>query len=132
MEEIIINVDKHMAAPRPRFQITGRYVRAYMPKRYTDFKVLVRDQLPFERLETPLKVEIEFHFPLLQSWSRKMKQDMIGKYKVKKPDLDNLLKTVLDAGNEWLWNDDSQIVELRTFKRFSEEPRIIIKYEEVE
>ncbi|MGS4145689.1 RusA family crossover junction endodeoxyribonuclease, partial [Staphylococcus pseudintermedius] len=48
-----------------------------------------------------------------------------------KPDLDNLLKTVLDAGNGKLWNDDNQIVEIRTFKKRSETARTVLIIEEL-
>lgn len=41
---------------------------------------------------------------------------MVGQYKRTKPDIDNLIKTVLDAANGHLWNDDNQIVEIRSFK----------------
>lgn len=57
---------------------------------------------------------------------------MIGKYKPTKPDIDNLIKTVLDAANNHLWNDDNQIVEIASFKRYGEEPKILMTVEEIE
>ncbi|EGQ4349800.1 RusA family crossover junction endodeoxyribonuclease, partial [Staphylococcus pseudintermedius] len=56
---------------------------------------------------------------------------MLTRYKNTKPDLDNLLKTVLDAGNGKLWNDDNQIVEIRTFKKWSETARTVLIIEEL-
>ena len=36
-------------------------------------------------------------------------------------DLDNLFKSVADAGNDVLWKDDSQIVALKAAKRWATE-----------
>lgn len=55
----------------------------------------------------------------------------IGQYKRTKPDIDNLIKTVLDAANDHLWKDDNQIVEIHSFKQYAEEPKIILEVEEV-
>jgi len=43
-----------------------------------------------------------------------------------KPDLDNLLKLVLDALTGWMWVDDKQIVNIATYKRYDVNPRIEI------
>ena len=40
----------------------------------------------------------------------------------KKPDLDNMAKTVLDALNGLAYIDDSQIYSLTLFKTYSEQP----------
>lgn len=39
---------------------------------------------------------------------------------VKKPDLDKLLRAILDAGTTIAWNDDSQIVSIHATKRIAE------------
>lgn len=41
-----------------------------------------------------------------------------------KPDLDNLEKTVLDAGNKILWHDDAMIVDVSKAKRYGDTGRI--------
>jgi Holliday junction resolvase RusA-like endonuclease len=43
---------------------------------------------------------------------------------VKRPDLDNYMKTALDACNEIVFADDSQIVKLIANKRYGEKPRL--------
>ena len=40
---------------------------------------------------------IEFHMPMPKSWSKKKKLEMIGRYHTVKPDLDNLIKSCVDA-----------------------------------
>ncbi len=44
----------------------------------------------------------------------------------KKPDIDNLVKFYLDAGNGILWPDDKKIVELKAAKIYAENPQTII------
>ncbi|ANQ88888.1 Holliday junction resolvase [Staphylococcus pseudintermedius] len=106
--------DKPMGSPRPRFRRVKQFVQTYMPTHYTKHKKFIADQMPD-----------------LKSWSKKKLTAMLTRYKNTKPDLDNLLKTVLDAGNGKLWNDDNQIVEIRTFKKWSETARTVLIIEEL-
>lgn len=126
MEIIELKVDAPMSSPRPRFRNTGKFVQTYMPKKYTDHKKDLQWQMPMLMIDEPIKLTIEFHFPLLKSWSKKKHVAMVGQYKRTKPDIDNLIKTVLDAANGHLWNDDNQIVEITSFKKYAEEPKIIM------
>ncbi|WP_279324518.1 RusA family crossover junction endodeoxyribonuclease, partial [Staphylococcus aureus] len=105
-----------MGSPRPRFRNTGRYALTYMPTKYTEHKKYLQNQMPKLNLENVLKIELEFYFPLLKSWSKKKKNEMVGQYKVTKPDIDNLIKTVLDACNGHVWKDDNQITEITSSK----------------
>ena len=76
-----------------------------------------------------IKIELEFYFTPPKSWSKKTQA--IGQLKVTKPDIDNLMKTVLDACNNYLWKDDNQIAEITSSKRYGIEPKIIIRIEEI-
>ena len=120
------NLDKPMGSPRPRFRRAGSFVQTYMPTTYSQHKKFIANQMPNLQSENQLKLTIEFYFPPLKSWSKKLLSTMLGSYKRTKPDLDNLLKTVLDAGNEKLWKDDNQIVEIRTFKKYAETARTVL------
>lgn len=126
METFELKVDAPMSSPRPRFRNAGKFVQTYMPKKYTDHKKDLQWQMPMLMIDKPIKLTIEFHFPLLKSWSKKKHVAMVGQYKRTKPDIDNLIKTVLDAANGHLWNDDNQIVEITSFKKYAEEPKIIM------
>nr|WP_301420406.1 RusA family crossover junction endodeoxyribonuclease [Mammaliicoccus lentus] len=120
-----------MASPRPRFRNAGKFVQTYMPTNYTKHKEYLRSQMTALGIEGPIKVSIEFYFPMLKSWSKKKKTASVLTYKVTKPDIDNLLKTVMDAANNHVWKDDNQIVEVHSFKKYEETPRIIMKITEV-
>ncbi|PTJ72049.1 RusA family crossover junction endodeoxyribonuclease [Staphylococcus hyicus] len=126
------NLDKPMGSPRPRFRRAGGFVQTYMPTTYSHHKKFIAEQMPNLQSENQLKLTIEFYFPPLKSWSKKLLSTMLGSYKRTKPDLDNLLKTVLDAGNEKLWKDDNQIVEIRTFKKYSDTARTVLVINELE
>jgi Holliday junction resolvase RusA-like endonuclease len=45
-------------------------------------------------------------------------------------DIDNHLKSILDALNEWAWHDDMQIVKIEATKRYSDSPRIEVEWKE--
>jgi len=49
------------------------------------------------------------------------KNNRLNEYHTKRPDLDNLIKSVKDALTGIIWKDDSQIVKLRAEKRFGPE-----------
>lgn len=116
---------------RPRFQRRGRFVQTYMPSSYMAHKNFIQEQLPKTQLSAPLKLTIYFYFKPPKSWSKNQKLIAIGQYKRTKPDIDNLIKTVLDAGNKHVWKDDNQIVEIHSFKQYAEHPKIIMNVEEV-
>lgn len=49
-------------------------------------------------------------------------------FPTKKPDLDNCVKAVKDAGNGILWKDDSQIVHLEATKFWSDVPCVVVRF----
>ena len=49
-----------------------------------------------------------------------------------KPDIDNMLKFVMDAGNNVIWYDDSQIFKVEMEKVYSLSPRTEIIVEETQ
>nr|WP_220468773.1 RusA family crossover junction endodeoxyribonuclease [Staphylococcus coagulans] len=119
-----------MGSPRPRFRRVKQFVQTYMPTHYTKHKKFIADQMPNLQSEKDIKLTVEFYFPPLKSWSKKKLIAMLTRYKNTKPDLDNLLKTVLDAGNGKLWNDDNQIIEIRTFEKWDSVARTVLVIEE--
>ncbi len=41
----------------------------------------------------------------------------------RKPDLDNMIKYILDCGNQILWHDDAEIYKITAAKLWSKQPR---------
>ena len=74
-------------------------------------------------LEGSIKALIIAYYKIPKSYSKKRVQairDGLEK-PTKKPDADNIAKIILDSLNGIAYKDDSQIVELRVIKRYTED-----------
>jgi Holliday junction resolvase RusA-like endonuclease len=78
-------------------------------------------------VEGPVAVTLNVDMPIATSWPQKKKHaaEIGGIRPTGRPDLDNFAK-MLDALNLIVWNDDSQIVELHVFKRYSLIPQMAV------
>lgn len=76
-------------------------------------------------------------YPIPKSYSKKRINSIVmgNEHPTKKPDLDNIIKIILDALNGVAFHDDAQIVELRASKGYAmekdEEGKVIVTIEEV-
>jgi Holliday junction resolvase RusA-like endonuclease len=105
---------------RPRFNSTTGKV--YTPRKTIDCEDNLRWFFVRQKVEKipaccPIYVDLSFCY-LNKRNSKKPPQG--------RPDVDNLAKLVLDAGNGILWDDDSQIVKLTACKSWSETPGVRI------
>lgn len=119
--EVIIKVPSvPMAQPRPRATARGRHARVYNAAGPVDaFKATVKlaasKVFRGPPLVGPLRVDVEFVFPRTKSQIWKTKP-MVRIPHAKKPDRDNLDKSVLDALTGLLWQDDAQVCDGRIAK----------------
>jgi Holliday junction resolvase RusA-like endonuclease len=115
---------------RPRFSKVGGFMRSYTPKKTSDYETEVRTQaqtvMTREPLETPVAVYLYFRLPIPRSHSKKRQEACLNgsERPIKKPDIDNLAKSVLDGLNGVIWHDDSQIVSLHLTKVYARNPGI--------
>ena len=89
-------------------------------------------ELPFPD-KTPVCVMITACFSIPKSASKKVRASMIdGRISpTKKPDVDNVIKIVLDALNGFAWHDDAQVVLLQVTKEYTEhEPFVRVQVTE--
>ena len=56
-----------------------------------------------------------------KSISKKKREELLKGYPMKKPDLDNVAKIILDALNGIAWKDDTQVVGLRVNRMWATE-----------
>jgi Holliday junction resolvase RusA-like endonuclease len=72
-----------------------------------------------------LKVKFSFYLPVPPSDSQTEKSSKWWGLTLayKKPDIDNLQKFYLDCGTGFLWQDDDQITDIVSKKRYSDNPR---------
>lgn len=136
---ILVIPGEPVSKGRPRFTTKDGYVRAITPEKTVNYENLVKlsyqqqcCEVPFEK-DVQLRAEIIAYFSIPKSTSKKKAADMIT-HKInptKKPDTDNIAKSVLDALNGIAYYDDSQIVELKVRKLYSEHPKVIVSIDEV-
>lgn len=116
---------------RPRLCGRGRFVRAYDPPKSKAYKQLIKDTIkhPKELTDVPLLFELDVYRKIPSSVRKKDHQDMVDGLilPTKKPDIDNVLKGVMDALSGVIWVDDNQVCDVITRKRYSENPRIEFK-----
>ena len=108
---------------RPKFARRGNFVTAYTPTKTRDYEDLIREAAKqamgtAEPLKTPVAAYIYITVPIPQSYSKKrFKACLEGLERpCKKPDIDNILKAYLDAMNEIVYDDDTQVVSLHSTK----------------
>lgn len=122
---------------RPRFRRTKTFITTYTPKKTLDFEDLVRQHAkeamgPTDLLETPVWIALYFRLPIPASYSKKRSEACLnGSEKpIKRPDLDNLIKSVLDGMNGVVFKDDSQITVMHCTKVYSNVPGVNIVVKE--
>ncbi|QAT29215.1 RusA family crossover junction endodeoxyribonuclease [Lactiplantibacillus plantarum] len=123
---------------RPRATRYGRSILLYDPKAVKQFKQAVAEEAMLTYRNQPLSgslaVTLVFYRPVQQSLSKVEKQRRIdGRHlPVVKPDLDNYIKSFLDALHGIYWQDDALITDIVASKRYGRQPRIEIEVKEIE
>ena len=115
-------IDGHaVGKERPR---KGKYT-IYTPKRTTQFEKHVRncylDKYGDKHLMIgPLAVKVVSYREIIKSMSKKDKKlAMDGDiFPTKRPDIDNVMKSIMDALNGVAYKDDKQVVDCYGYKRY--------------
>lgn len=81
--------------------------------------------------DVPISLSLVFGFSFPKSYTVKKKNELLGQPHTLLPDLDNLIKNVLDRGDELLWKNDKTIYSIDSKKIWSDEAYIdiVIKYD---
>ncbi len=120
---------------RPRLNsYTGS---VYTPTRTKDYETLVEQYFllkypRFKPFEGRVLVEINADFEVPKS-TKKAEKELMLKNKInptKKPDIDNIVKIVLDAMNGIAFKDDTQITKLSVEKKYAESECVKIRISE--
>ena len=152
LEIVIPGQPAHKA--RPRIQSVGKFARMYNTKETKDATKIIAEKMRHEfdkrvdneskhielfsgtewtrqdiLFERPCAVSILAMYELPKSKHRKRKP-VKRTMKTSKPDVDNITKIVLDAGNGILWKDDAQVVQCSCAKYTgaqNEKPYMLIR-----
>lgn len=119
-----------VAKGRPRAFRMGNSIRMYTPKKTDGYENFVKMACSLAYtgapLEGPLAIRVQCYFAIPKG----MKKSLLDFAKsermpvTKKPDGDNILKTVTDALNGIAYVDDKQVSDCFVQKRFSTNPRV--------
>ena len=130
--EVIGNI---IGKQRPRIN-TYTY-NVYTPTKTKDYEEYIQQNFKIkypnhEILEGRISVEIVAFLEIPKNTSKKKTIEMLNDNisPTKKPDIDNIAKSVLDALNKFVFKDDNQVTKLIVEKKYSEVEKVYIKIEE--
>ena len=112
--------------PKARPRVTRK--GAYTPRKTLIYEAKVA-QAWYEQSgvklpdDTALVATINAYFPIPQSYRKGKRERLKGAYHNKRGDLDNVVKSVLDALNGKAFKDDAAVSVIHAVKRYSDEPR---------
>lgn len=120
---------------RPRLNTYTGVV--YTPTKTKDYETLVEQYYllkypKFKQLEGRVKVNIIAYFLIPKTAKKSDINEMLENNisPTKKPDIDNIVKVILDSMNKFAFKDDTQITKLEVEKKYGLEEKIYIKIEE--
>ena len=109
-----------VAKSRPKFSVRNGIARAYTPAKTVRAEDAIRaawlaemGHLPFEGA---LSLHVRAYIQMPKSMPKKYREQAIP---ATRPDVDNYLKTVMDALNGVAWKDDSQVASASVMKRYA-------------
>ena len=115
------------AKGRPRFTRKGGFVRAYTDEKTLAYESIIRQAAQksmggSKPLKTALDAFIYISFAVPLSYSKKRKEACLNGLErhTKKPDIDNVVKAVLDGCDKVIFENDSQIINLYVTKKYGE------------
>ena len=114
---------KPVAKERPRATVRGGYAVVYTPKNTAQFEIYVKqvatEYAPSKLLSGALELRLAFYVQRPQSLSAKVN------YVIKRPDVDNLAKSIMDALEGVIYGHDAQVFSLVVTKAYGA-PRVEI------
>lgn len=115
------NYDRVISKDNVKIFSKGKRPHIFLPQRYklweSEIKRQAKEQLPKDYIPTKNEINLTIEFYLKDK---------------RCPDLQNLPKSVCDALNGVVWEDDRQISEVHLFRKFGyEKSKIVLIFEEI-
>jgi Holliday junction resolvase RusA-like endonuclease len=132
MIQIMFTVYGHpVAKGRPRFSTRGKFPVAYTPEKTKTYESEVGMMAKVamgasEALEGALEAFIYVTFPVPASYSKKRTEACLNNTEkhTKRPDLDNVIKAVIDGMDKIVFFNDSQITSIHSTKVYGEVAKV--------
>tara|TARA_R100000808_G_C2125965_1_gene136243 strand:+ start:534 stop:947 length:414 start_codon:yes stop_codon:yes gene_type:complete len=112
-----------IAQKRHRHHRFGVYDPSSKDKTY--ISTVIHSHIPQVKLKGAIVLHIDFyckrpkyHFGTGKN-KDKIKKKYQNIYKLTKPDIDNYIKFYMDCFNDKIWEDDSQVINISSSKRYS-------------
>jgi len=138
MRQQLIVKGEPVAKGRPRsFVIKGtKRIGQYTPKKTVVAENLIRiswteNDPPRPKLTGCIRMFVYCYFSIPKSISKKKQMELEGKHRDKMPDVDNLIKAIMDGLNGVAFDDDKQIAECWVGKFYAQNPYTQIILEEI-
>lgn len=117
---------------RPRATIRAGYAHIYTDEETSKYEVSIKEsylaqcQEAYLDSDQPLMIAIAIYQEVPKSYSKKKKVQALERTirPTKKPDVDNIAKSVMDALNKVAYADDTQIVDCSIRKWYGEREKI--------
>ena len=116
--ELIIPVEPTAKARARVTSFNGHFISYTPAKTVSAENDIMKYLYPYKNLCYPAGVGIKLTIIFYRTKPKSIKKSELLPFR--KPDTDNMTKLVLDACNEFLFPDDSQITTLHTSKRWSD------------
>ena len=125
-------IGKIVGKERPRVNMYSGMV--YTPTKTKDYETLVQQYFEikypnFTELTGRVGIDIVAYLGIPKSTPKKNIPDMLDNKvsPTKKPDIDNIAKSILDAMNKFIIHDDNQVSKISIEKRYGEEEKAYIR-----
>lgn len=123
---------KIVGKERPR--VNSHTGMVYTPNKTKDYEFLVQQSFKvynpnFKMLEGRISIEIIAYMSIPKNTSKLKMQAMLENKTspTKKPDIDNIAKSILDAMNKFVFKDDNQVSKISVEKRFGEQEKVFVR-----
>ena len=126
---------KPQAKQRPRFTSSGHVYTAPETANYENLvKLSYREKYGGMMLKNAIQADITVSVSIPKSVSKKKYWEMdAGRlFPTKKPDCDNIIKSILDALNGVAYDDDKQVVKVSCVKKYGNKDGVLVELSELE
>ncbi|MBR3133943.1 MAG: RusA family crossover junction endodeoxyribonuclease [Clostridia bacterium] len=126
---------KIVGKERPRVNMYSGMI--YTPNKTKDYEFLIQQSFKiqnphFTMLEGRISIEIIAYMSIPKNTSKVKTKAMLENQlsPTKKPDIDNIAKSILDSMNKFVFKDDNQVSKISVEKRFGEVEKVYVRISE--